>query len=127
MRRTKNGRGELPALDSERFYLRASAAYGLFWSTIVTVSLVFMVEVARLDPLQMLLVGAVLEGTVFVFEVPTGLMADAVSRRLSVIIGHALTGVGFLMLVAFPGFWMIEAFVCRQCGKGVNVERRVQC
>jgi len=31
------------------------------------------------------------------------------------------------LLSAFPGFWMIESFVCRQCGKGVNVERRVQC
>ena len=96
-------------MDSERFYLRASAAYGLFWSTIVTVSLVFMVEVARLDPLQMVLVGTVLEGVVFVFEVPTGLLADAVSRRLSVIVGHALTGAGFLMMVAFPAFWMILA------------------
>lgn len=96
-------------MESERFYLRASAAYGLFWSTIVTVNLVFMVEVARLDPLQMLLVGAVLEGTVFVFEIPTGLMADAVSRRLSVIVGHALTGAGFLLLVVFPRFWMILA------------------
>src|SRR5580698_3037215 len=68
-----------------------------------------MVKVARLDPLQMLLVGSVLEATVFVFEVPTGLMADAVSRRLSVIIGHALTGAGFLMLALFPAFWVILA------------------
>jgi DHA3 family tetracycline resistance protein-like MFS transporter len=96
-------------MNCETFYLRASAAYGLFWSTIVTVNLVFMAKVARLDPLQMVLVGTVLEGTVFLFEVPTGIVADIVSRRLSVIIGHALTGLGFLLLALFPNFWMILA------------------
>jgi DHA3 family tetracycline resistance protein-like MFS transporter len=100
---------ERTLMNCESFYLRASAAYGLCWSTIVTVNLVFMATVAKLDPLQMVLVGTVLEGAVFLFEVPTGVVADAVSRRLSVIIGHALTGLGFLLLGLFPNFWMILA------------------
>jgi hypothetical protein len=29
-------------------------------------------------------------------------------------------------LNTFPGFSVIEAFVCQQCGEGVSVERRVQ-
>ena len=29
-------------------------------------------------------------------------------------------------LNTFPGFSVIEAFVCQECGEGVNVERRVQ-
>ena len=66
-----------------------------------------MVKVAGLDPLQMLLVGTVLEATIFLFEIPTGIIADAVSRRLSVTIGHVLTGLGFLMLALLPTFWMI--------------------
>ena len=73
----------------------------------VTVNLVFMVEVAQLDPLQMVLVGTALELSVFLFEVPTGVVADVVSRKLSVIIGHALIGMGFLVIVLFPNFLMI--------------------
>jgi DHA3 family tetracycline resistance protein-like MFS transporter len=73
----------------------------------VTVNLVFMVEVAGLDPLQMVLVGTVLEFSVFVFEIPTGVLADAVSRRLSVIIGHAIVGAGFLIIVVWPNFYAI--------------------
>ncbi len=73
----------------------------------VTVNMVFMVEVAGLDPLQMVLVGTVLEGSVFLFEIPTGVVADAVSRKLSVIIGHVMIGVGFLVLALFPSFAFI--------------------
>ncbi len=94
-------------MDSERFFLGASGFYGFCWTTMVTINLVFMVQVAHLDPLQMVLVGTALEGTVFLFEIPTGVVADAVSRRLSVIIGHALSGAGFLVLAWFPTFEMI--------------------
>lgn len=73
----------------------------------ITVSLVFMVQVAGLDPLEMVLVGTVLELSVFLFEIPTGVVADAVSRRLSVIIGHALVGAGFAAMVLWPVFWVI--------------------
>jgi DHA3 family tetracycline resistance protein-like MFS transporter len=94
-------------LDSYRFYLAARSTYALCWATIVTVNLVFMVEVAKLDPLQMVLVGTVLELSVFLFEIPTGVVADRVSRRLSVVIGHGLMGVGFFVIVLVPEFWMI--------------------
>ena len=73
----------------------------------VTVNLVFMVEVAGLDPLQMVLVGTVLEASVFLFEIPTGVVADAVSRKRSVVIGHGMVGVGFLVLALFPSFAFI--------------------
>ena len=63
-----------------------------------------MVEVAGLDPLQMVLVGTVLELSVFLFEIPTGVVADVVSRRLSVVVGHAMMGFGFLVLALWPTF-----------------------
>lgn len=95
------------AVGALPFYLRASAAYGFCFATMTTLSLVYMVEVAHLDPLQMVLVGTVLEASVFCFEIPTGVVADVVSRRLSVIIGHVLIGAGFLILSMFPTFAMI--------------------
>jgi len=62
--------------------------------------------VVGLDPLQMVLVGTVLEASVFLFEIPTGIVADLYSRRLSVVIGHVLVGAGF-MLVGFTQSFVI--------------------
>ena len=38
------------------------------------------------------------------FEVPTGIVADVYSRRLSIIIGYLLMGLGFLVEGFFPAF-----------------------
>lgn len=72
-----------------------------------TVSLVFMVVVAELDPLQMVLVGTVLELSAFLFEIPTGVVADVYSRKLSMVIGYIMMGFGFMLLGFFPTFEMI--------------------
>jgi DHA3 family tetracycline resistance protein-like MFS transporter len=47
-------------------------------------------------------VGTVLEVAVFLFEIPTGLLSDLKSRRLSVIIGFLFVGFGFLVEGLFP-------------------------
>lgn len=88
-------------------YLFLNAAQSLFFSLAFTVNLIYQVSTAGLSPLQLVLVGSVLEATVLLFEVPTGLVADAVSRRLSVLIGLGLTGVSFLVQGAFPVFGWI--------------------
>lgn len=80
----------------------------LFWM-VFTVNSIYFVTVARLDPLQLVLVGTALELSVFIFEVPTGVVADTVSRRLSVIIGVFLIGAGFVLTGAVPHFWPIIA------------------
>jgi DHA3 family tetracycline resistance protein-like MFS transporter len=51
------------------------------------------------------LMGTVVEATYLVFEVPTGVVADTVSRRVSVVIGLAGTGVAFLVLSWSPSFF----------------------
>ena len=66
-----------------------------------------MVEDAHLDPLQMVLVGTVLEASVFLFEIPTGVMADRYSRKWSVVVGHFGMGIGFLLLALVPSFYAI--------------------
>tara|TARA_R110002072_G_scaffold1780_9_gene14738 strand:+ start:17454 stop:18617 length:1164 start_codon:yes stop_codon:yes gene_type:complete len=73
----------------------------------VTVSMVYMVTVAGLDPLQMVLVGTILELSTFLFEIPTGVVADVYSRRLSMIIGYVMTGLGYGLIAFFPSFEMI--------------------
>lgn len=74
----------------------------LFFSIFATVSSVYRIQDAGLNPFQLLLVGTVLEATAFLFEIPTGVVADVYSRRKSIIIGVVLIGAGFILEGAFP-------------------------
>ncbi|MBV7329938.1 MFS transporter [Chloroflexi bacterium TSY] len=75
--------------------MRAIAAFA--FSLIITYELVYHTVDIGLNPLQLVTVGVVLESMTFLFEIPTGIVADAYSRRLSVLIGFFLIGVGFLI------------------------------
>jgi DHA3 family tetracycline resistance protein-like MFS transporter len=57
-----------------------------------------------MNPLQLVLVGTTLEVTCFLFQVPTGVIADLYSRRLSVVAGEILVGVGFVVEGLAPLF-----------------------
>jgi DHA3 family tetracycline resistance protein-like MFS transporter len=67
-------------------------------------SQVYRIDIIRLNPLQLVLVGTVLEASAFLFEIPTGVVADMRSRRLSVIIGIAMMGAAFILEGAVPFF-----------------------
>lgn len=90
-----------------RIYLVIGGGRALFNALVFTINLIYQVETVGLNPLQMVLVGTVLEVTVVLFEVPTGAVADVYSRRLSVIIGLALVGCGFLLEGSIPMFWAV--------------------
>lgn len=85
---------QLPAL---RVYLLIQFVFALAFMTYATLSSVYRIEVVGLNPFELVLAGTVLEATVFFLEVPTGVVADAYSRRLSVIIGMVLFGAGFML------------------------------
>jgi DHA3 family tetracycline resistance protein-like MFS transporter len=53
------------------------------------------------------LVGTVLEAAYFLFEVPTGVIADVYSRRRSIILGYLIVGGGFILEGSVPLFGMI--------------------
>ena len=67
--------------DPTFVYLVLCAGWPLFFTMLAVTNLVYQVQVAHLDPLRLLLVGSVVELTCLVFQVPTGLFADAFSRR----------------------------------------------
>lgn len=69
-----------------------------------TVLAIYYIVVAHMDPLQLVLVGTVLESTILLFQVPTGMLADVYSRRLSVIAGTLLLGVSCLVTGSIPLF-----------------------
>jgi DHA3 family tetracycline resistance protein-like MFS transporter len=85
-------------------YLVLSGVSSLGYTLIFTVNLVYQATVIGLSPLQMVLVGTFLETVAFISEVPTGIVADVYSRRLSVIIGVILVGAGFVLEGLVPTF-----------------------
>jgi len=96
-----------PAKDPAPIYLILSAGQAVCFSLIFTVNMIYQATVVGLDPLQLVLVGTVLEATCFLFEIPTGVVADIYSRRLSILIGVALIGCGFLLEGSIPEFWAV--------------------
>lgn len=101
-------------LGALRVYLIYSGALSLFLALAWTVNLVYQVQTVGLNPLQIVLVGTALELTAFLFEVPTGIVADTYSRRLSVIIGTFLLGAGFVIMGSVPIFevLLLSQVVC---------------
>jgi DHA3 family tetracycline resistance protein-like MFS transporter len=91
--------------DPVRVYLGLAFVQSVCFSLFFTVQLVYHATVVGLDPLQMILVGTVLEIVCFVFEVPTGVVADAHSRRLSVLVGLALMGCSYTLEGGVAQFW----------------------
>ncbi len=91
-------------LDPTRVYLFMEIAVGIFFGMVVATNSLYEATVAGLSPLQLVLIGTMLEISTFVFEVPTGIVADVYSRRLSIIIGYVLIGAGFLIEGFFPAF-----------------------
>lgn len=92
-------------LSPTRIYFVHVGLSSLAYAFAATLQLVYQVKVVGLSPLQLVLVGTVLEATVLLFEVPTGVLADRYSRRLSIIVGAVLSGTGFLVQGLIPEFW----------------------
>lgn len=90
--------------DAFRVYLILSGVSSLAFAVMFTLNMIYEAEVVGLTPLQLVLVGTTLEIICFCFEIPTGVVADLYSRRLSVIIGFLMIGVGFLIEGSFPFF-----------------------
>nr|WP_281497307.1 MFS transporter [Ornithinimicrobium sp. F0845] len=91
-----------------RTYLVLKGGWAFLWAVAFTLSLVYQVDVVGLTPFQLIVIGTVLETTCFLGEIPTGVVADLHSRKVSVIIGLVTIGAG-VCLMAVPEFWVILA------------------
>jgi DHA3 family tetracycline resistance protein-like MFS transporter len=91
-------------LNARLVYLFIQFSASMFFSMMFVVTSLYEATVAGLTPVQLILVGTTLEVSAFVFEVPTGIVADVYSRRLSIIIGYIIMGIGFLVEGFFPFF-----------------------
>lgn len=90
--------------DPFKYYLFIETASSLLYFLAFTAMSLYEIRVAGLSPLQLVLVGTTLELTVLLCEVPTGIVADVFSRRLSIMIGFFIIGLGFLLEGLLPLF-----------------------
>lgn len=88
-------------------YLTLEGAVALFLGISNAVNLVYQVQVAHLNAIQLVLVGTALEGGALLLQTPTGLFADLYSRRRSILLGVLFLGFGCVMRAALPLFWLI--------------------
>ncbi len=85
------------ALGVWLFYSGAWSFIGaLSWTT----AAVYFIRDIDMSPLQLVLAGTALEVAYFLFEVPTGVVADLRSRRLAVVIGAVVSGAAMLLVGA---------------------------
>src|SRR3954470_9624262 len=87
------------------YLLKGASSFGdtLVW----VLAPVYFVTVVGMSPLQLVLVGTFMELTVFLFEVPTGIVADVYSRRLSVVIGFVVMGAAIVFVGSVPEAWAV--------------------
>jgi DHA3 family tetracycline resistance protein-like MFS transporter len=88
-------------------YLLMKGVSALAMSFFYTISTLYLVKIVGLDPLQVLLLSTCVEATVFLCEIPTGIVADVYSRKVSVVIGMALLGSAFALEGTMPYFAVI--------------------
>lgn len=63
---------------------------------------IYLIRDVGMSPLHLVLAGTALEVAYFVFEVPTGIVADLYSRRLSLVVGGVVMGLGMLVVGLVP-------------------------
>jgi DHA3 family tetracycline resistance protein-like MFS transporter len=90
--------------DARVVYLVLESATALLQATVWTTAAVYFISDAHLGPLQLVSLGTVMELSILVFEIPTGVVADAVSRRRSVLLGTTLMGAALVLTGLFPSF-----------------------
>lgn len=86
--------------DLVRAFLRWALFHAAFARGWWLAAAVYLVVVAELSPFQLILIGVFQGVTVVIAEIPAGVLADAVSRRLALVLSHAVMGTG----MALAGF-----------------------
>ena len=96
-------------LEAQSAWLLYMGTWALARSLGWTIAAVYFVREVGMSPLELVLTGTALEVAYFVFEVPTGVVADLYSRRVSVVIAQFVMGLGFILTGVFADVGVILA------------------
>src|SRR5207245_11304048 len=59
---------------------------------------VHLVRDLHMTPLQLVLMGTIMEASIFVCEIPTGVVADTYSRRASIVVSFLVQGAALALV-----------------------------
>jgi DHA3 family tetracycline resistance protein-like MFS transporter len=96
-------------LGPETVWYAYEAVASFLWTLVFTVTAIYFVTELGMSPLELVVVGTVMELAIFVFEVPTGIVADTYSRRLSIVIGNVVMGAAFVLVGGVEAVWAVLA------------------
>jgi MFS transporter, DHA3 family, tetracycline resistance protein len=91
-------------LPAETIYYIRSAVWEFNSGLIFTSIWVLYYSVMKLNLFEISLISIVITLSNVVLEVPTGILADVYSRRLSVVLGGIFIGLAYVMMGAYPIF-----------------------
>jgi DHA3 family tetracycline resistance protein-like MFS transporter len=94
-------------MKQTKMYYLIKMVMGISVNLMFTAAALYRIDIAQLEIYQLILIGSALEISIFIFEVPTGIIADLKSRRTSIIIGLFIIGIGFGIEALTPYFYII--------------------
>lgn len=83
-------------------WLVYTGVWGFVGALSWTTAAVYLIRDVGMSPLQLVLAGTALEVAYFLCEVPTGVLADLYSRRLSLIVSAVVSGIGMVLVGLAP-------------------------
>ena len=94
-------------MNIKNIYYVITSSRSFIIQMVYTLNAIYYVSQAELNPLQLVLVGTIMELSILLFEMPTGLVADFFGRKKSLVVGTFIIGAAHLLEGSFPEFWAI--------------------
>ncbi len=95
--------------DAARIFITSNVVLSLADNIMYTLAAIYHITYFGLNPLQLVLIGTAYQATVLICEIPTGVIADLYSRRVSVIIGIFINAMACLLIGLIP--WIAGRFL----------------
>ena len=94
-------------MSIQNFYYTVTSSRSFFIQMVFTLNAIYYVTQADLNALQLVLIGTIMEISVLLFEMPTGLYADHFGRKRSLALGTLVIGLAHILEGSTPEFWAI--------------------
>lgn len=94
-------------MSIQNFYYTLTSSRSFFIQMVFTLNAIYYVTQAELNALQLVLIGTIMEVSVLLFEMPTGLFADHFGRKRSLAFGTLVIGLAHVLEGSTPEFWAI--------------------
>lgn len=94
-------------MSIQSFYYTVTSSRAFLIQMVFTLNAIYYVTQADLNALQLVLIGTIMEVSVLLFEMPTGLYADHFGRKRSLALGITVIGFSHILEGSTPEFWAI--------------------